>query len=184
MKLKASGVIEPEFKFKEGKKKATSMSLGDHSQALSSQSAADSFLRKSVQQSLTRNDRAAYLNYRLRHEPSLDTQDCIRRKRQPSLDSEELNINDNIMLRVCDLSLPARSKVEDAQRLEKEMKDKEARHPDERTKRLRLTHHKVSWTGIERHAGHKRRKQMARGNLVGKMVQRMESVQEYKDEAK
>ena len=82
------------------------------------------------------------------------------------------------------MSLPGRPRVEDAQRLERELREKEARHPDERTKRLRLTHHKVSWVGIERHAGYSRRKQLARGNIVGKMVKRMESVQEYKDEAK
>jgi len=54
------------------------------------------------------------LNYRLKHEPSLSTTDCIRLKRQPSLDSEELNINDDIMLRDPDVPLPGRPKVEDA----------------------------------------------------------------------
>jgi len=49
MKLKASGVIEPEFKFKEGKKRVTSMSLEDHSQVLSNKSGPDSFLRKSLE---------------------------------------------------------------------------------------------------------------------------------------
>ena len=36
------------------------------------------------------------------------------------------------MLRDYDLTIPGKPKVEDAQRIMKEMKDKEARHPDER----------------------------------------------------
>jgi hypothetical protein len=74
----------------------------------------DSFIRKSIEDRLSRNDRAAYLQYRGRHDQSIDTIDCIKRKRQPSIESEELNIKDDIMLRDVELSIPGKPKVEDA----------------------------------------------------------------------
>jgi len=42
------------------------------------------------------------------------------------------------MLKDLDLSLPGKPKVEDAQRVLRELHDKEMKHPDERLKRLRL----------------------------------------------
>jgi hypothetical protein len=95
MKLKASGVIEPDFKFKEGKKKVKNEEEDENKEE------GDKTVRQSedLEKRLSRNDRTAFVNYRRRQESSLDTDDGIKRKRQLSLDSEELNIRDDIMLK-------------------------------------------------------------------------------------
>lgn len=78
MKLKASGVIEPDFKFKEGKKKAKNNEDEDENKE-----EGDKTVRQSedLEKRLSRNDRTAFVNYRRRQESSLDTDDGIKRKR-------------------------------------------------------------------------------------------------------
>jgi len=78
MKLKASGVIEPDFKFKEGKKKAKINEDEDENKE-----EGDKTVRQSedLEKRLSRNDRTAFVNYRRRQESSLDTDDGIKRKR-------------------------------------------------------------------------------------------------------
>ena len=78
MKLKASGVIEPDFKFKEGKKKTKNNEEEDENKE-----EGDKTVRQSedLEKRLSRNDRNAFVNFRRRQESSLDTDDGIKRKR-------------------------------------------------------------------------------------------------------
>ena len=81
MKLKASGVIEPDFKFKEGKKKTSSRN--DNEDEKNPRPDDEGGVRQSddLEKRLSRNDRATFVDYRRRQESSLDTDDGIRRKR-------------------------------------------------------------------------------------------------------
>jgi hypothetical protein len=145
MKLKASGVIEPDFKFKEGKKKVKNEEEDENKEE------GDKTVRQleDLEKRLSRNDRTAFVNYRRRQESSLDTDDGIKRKRQLSLDSEELNIRDDIMLKKQEVALPGK-KVEEIQKEEYEKEDKKKKLPENRYRALRVQNHEVSWRGMEK----------------------------------
>ncbi len=179
MKLKASGVIEPDFKFKEGKKKVTQKNeepndAGDNPDNAATKEAED------LEKRLSRNDRNAFVNFRRRQESSLDTDDGIRRKRQGSLDSEELNINDDIMLKKQEIALPGK-KVEDIQKEDREKEEKKKKMPENRYRAMKVTNHEVSWRGMEKFSH--RRKKIARGNIVRQMEHRMHAQAAFKNEA-
>jgi hypothetical protein len=121
------------------------------------------------------------VDYRRRQESSLDTDDGIRRKRQASLDSEELNVNDDIMIRKQEVALPGK-RVEDVVKETLERDEKKKKDPDSRYRALRTKNHEVSWRGMQK-LSH-RRKQLAKGNIIRRMEHRMQAQEEFKDEAK
>lgn len=95
MKLKATGVIEPDFKIKEGKKlKGKEESpRKEFSRQNRLARGADRGRKKKVDE----NSRAAYLLHMRKQESSLESDDAIKRKRANSIDSDELNLNDKFL---------------------------------------------------------------------------------------
>ncbi len=97
MKLKASGVIEPDFKIKEGKKFKDN--IGDSpSKNYERQNRLTKNDRKK-KKNPEHNNRAAYMAYMMKQESSLDSDDTLKRKRGQSIDSDDVDVQDQIMFR-------------------------------------------------------------------------------------
>ena len=97
MKLKASGVIEPDFKIKEGRKVKDDQANESPRKEYQRQN------RFNKGQNQRKNheiyNREAFLAHMQRQESSLDSEDTLRRKRGQSIDSEDLDITDSVMFK-------------------------------------------------------------------------------------
>ncbi len=94
MKLKASGVVEPDFKIKEGKKiKEANNEETALKKDYNRQNRLNRDGRHQVKPQV--NNRQAYLLHMRKQESSLDSEDGLKRKRAASVDSEDLNIGDS-----------------------------------------------------------------------------------------
>lgn len=99
MKLKASGVIEPDFKIKEGKKLKIDEGHDSPRKDFGRQNRLTRNGKESKKKKQDLNDRAAYLQYMRKQESSLDSDDVVRRKRNNSFDSDDLDLRDKVFLK-------------------------------------------------------------------------------------
>jgi hypothetical protein len=81
MKLKASGVIEPDFKIKEGKKLKAEEGHESPYKDIDRQNRLTRNWGNEAKNNNSHNDRAAYLQYMRKQESSLDSDDVVKRKR-------------------------------------------------------------------------------------------------------
>lgn len=99
MKLKASGVIEPDFKIKEGKKLKAEDGEDSPRKDLARQNRLARNGKEGKRKGGDQNDRAAYLQYMRKQESSLDSDDVVKRRRNNSFDSDDFNLKDKVFLK-------------------------------------------------------------------------------------